>query len=858
MELKESFDTIFNENKFEDALVCIRNNSQEATIMLIEKLQQEISELDNEQTKARTSSLNKTLELLAMLGATDAFPLFLKLLESRVQMIHYNNFGTWLYKIIPDEASIPLLMNYATNQAICEAARLAACNAVNIFYRQEMKLNDLENFFKNVIFSFDKRQFNQGKNLSLLFGIIQSSIDLGFIGLSEELKGLLIQLIIKSEKGRNSGWFEKYFEYLYKLDPLIAAKIHEIKAYIRTLDRCIDKELFQYDDFVSIGKYLFSKTLESFKDANPEMIKMAIKSLRQYPFNKRIQPTNNEEYYKEICFYLGMKKIPKEIYSNAQQLYQDVFGVIYPELKGKIEILVNKTKTEHEKLLKESESSIAEFNKNISVLKDVVGYKSKLVRNYLRRKELNALYKEDSQGNESGLLPYYLKESECFFNRFCDNTNAPELVDEKLRELSIQCVFSDNLDIEDYFSHYSKIVRQLDLLLDENPFLAIYNIFYNIKFMPFYENIMEKYRKNSMMGNAEERNYHIKEINIELENHPLFPRTLIECAGRGAEEYCSVLEKFSHEVVLSIRNALSNSTCLKKRKPLIEHCLHLVEDKENELSINLLPVQIEGLFADLLEYTTIFDYISNIKLYQTILNLELAEKIDFGISKDINISFNAVAYFKYYFSSIVRNTVAHGNYTLLVEGKTINNGNCYRKEDDDIIKRILTLELLLDLNYLIHTIYDINEIDTAIRYIDYSAKNYMSLEETEEDRAILYECLFDDLNGTRNRFNISGYKSGIFVTYNPIQILHWIFNPYYEKYMDADSLKLIRDSVCSLRFWKYVENKLETSWIPKSGMKLFQKVVKKMIGIAKSYKQTDEETMNLLKNINKKLNDIPS
>lgn len=855
MELMESFDKIFNGVEIEDALACIKTNRQEATNILIEKLQYKIIELENEQTIEGISMLNKILELLAVLRATDAFPFFLKILESEVLNIPPNVFGVWLSCVIPNEGTISLLKDYTTNKAICGARRLATFIAVNIFYQNAKNNLDLELFFRDVTRTFDSHQFGHGEDLSLLFSIIQVSIDLGFTDFLEELKILITQLIIKSESGINASWFKKYFEYLYKLDPLIEGRIHEIKAYIQTLDRCADKKLFQYEDFVNIGKFLFTKTLGAVKDANSDTVKIAIKLLRQFPFNSRQQPSTDEEYYEEICFYLGMKKIPKEIYSQAKELYQDIFRTRYLALKDKIDKLVNETKMEQEKLSNELESSIAQFNNINSIFKDVEACKSQLVRNYFRRKELNALYKEDVQGVSSGLLPYYLKESECFFNRFCGSADNSEQVDEKLRELSVRRAFSDTSEIENYFSPYRKAIKQLYLLLEENPLPTLYNIFYNVKFIPFYEKIQGRYRKMGGMWNVEEQDRLIQEMNAELENHPLFPRSLMDCAGRGIEEYHSVLEKFSQEIVLSIREALSNSICLERRKPLIEHCLRLVENKEDELTINLLPVQIEGLFADLLEYTTIFDYIGNIKLYETILNLELTEKIDFGISKDINITFNAVAYFKYYFNSIVRNTVAHGNYTMLVESKGIHEGHCYGTEDGDLIKRILTLELLLDLNYLTHTICEINEIDTAIRYINYSAEPYMSL---EDDRVTLYKCLFDDLNGTRNRFNISGYKSGIFVTYDPIQILHWIFNPYYEKYMDAGSLKLVREGVCSPKFWKYVESQLETSWNKRSEKKLFQQVVRKMIGIAKFDEQTNAETIDLLKKINNKLNDIPS
>lgn len=78
-------------------------------------------------------------------------------------------------------------------------------------------------------------------------------------------------------------------------------------------------------------------------------------------------------------------------------------------------------------------------------------------------------------------------------------------------------------------------------------------------------------------------------------------------------------------------------------------------------------------------------------------------KIDFALGKDVNLSFDAVAYFKYYFNNIVRNTVAHGNYKLLIQGRDVHKENLIAVADD-VIKRIITLELLYDLHYLVYTI----------------------------------------------------------------------------------------------------------------------------------------------------------
>ena len=65
--------------------------------------------------------------------------------------------------------------------------------------------------------------------------------------------------------------------------------------------------------------------------------------------------------------------------------------------------------------------------------------------------------------------------------------------------------------------------------------------------------------------------------------------------------------------------------------------------------------------------------------------------------------------------------------------------------------------MLLDLNYLINSIYEINEIDTVVKYIEfYSNKNFNHSK--IEEKSSFYELLFEDLNGTRERLKINEYK----------------------------------------------------------------------------------------------------
>lgn len=848
MELEEAFNVIFDESKKNEAINCIKKNKEESTKNLIKILKNELNKIENNQN-LNIIKINKILKLLGILEAKETFLVFQKIIEYNIQGIELDQ----VYKIIPDESNLKLLIGYATDQNRNEIGRLLSYLLVCIFYQTKNQREDIIKFFKNLISTFKIEEFNTGNNLSLLFNVIEYTLYNEYNILFKDLENILIKSIILSKDGKNDSWFENYFKYLYQINPLIKCEIIEIEKYMFTLKKCVDDRVFKFDNFKDIGKYFFEKILENIK-VGSNIVKIAIKLLRQKKFSERLQPTIDEEYYEEICFYLNMKKKPKEIYEQINKLYNEIFRIKYSKLKENIEEIIEKIKIEKIKVKEENEKIIENSNKNAtkgeSILKNIENDKKKLVYNYFFEKELNVIYKENSYKEYSGLLPYYLKKIKEFLNKFCNNIDNSELVDKKIKEISIQFSFSD-YKVEDYFLRYSNALEGIGLLIGDTPTATLYKLFYKIKFIPFFKKIREKYYKFNEDST-------IQKMQLEIENHPLYHETLMKKIDENIEDYHLILESYLDEIISSIKEILSKSVCLKKRKQVIEYCLDLVKEENNELLINLLPIQIEGLFIDLLEYSEIYEYINNIELYQTILNLELVKKIDFGIQKDINIYLETEAYFKYYFNSVIRNTIAHGNYKILMENRIniFNKNNSRIKINNDIIERIFVLELLLDLNYLINSIYEINEIDTVVKYIEfYSNKNFNHSK--IEEKSSFYKLLFEDLNGTRERLKINEYKPKLFVIYEPMQIIYWIFNPYYEKYLDKEIVFFLRTTICSLDFWEYVNKKIdkEIEWNKKIKEGTLKKIIKKIFYLVKKRDEVidKENIIKLLGKINEKL-----
>ena len=829
MEINEALDILLGSDKVNEALSIVHDKKSEVADILVEKLQRAIYDMET-----GAEQLPCVLSLIAELEVKTAFPDLIKILELKqgevfwgMQEMTPSFFGTVLFKTASNEEDILLLENYALGQDIQGMKKLSAYYAVRGFYaRNYEKRESLEAFHKKMLSNFNEAGFDYFENHSLILNVVAYSLQEHFFDLYEDIKALLIKLIIECPRGYNFSGFKDYFSCLYSVDRLIPAKLHDVKECLKNLRYCTDERIFQFDDLADVGKYLFSKILGEVEAADCDIIKIAVKQLSCYPDS--CIPTNDIQYYEKVCYYLNICEIPKNVYVQAKEIYNSIFCKDYLELINKIETVIEETKRQKAYLSRDIEDFISKTNKDRSVQKNIETGKAKLAEHHFKEKRLNALYKNENS-RESGLLVYYLKKLKKFFESFCEDIDNENKVDEKLREISIKCIGSGNITIEEKFAQYKKVIEQLNFLVDASPYVTLYKIFYKVKFFPFAEKIQLEFWAKLK---DDEYNKGIKsELEKQVSMHPLNPQLLYASFEDDITKYCETLENSLCETLAGIREYISNSICLNKRKAVIEKCLLLIENRDDEVAINLLPIQIEGLFVDLLEYSTIYESIDDISQFKTILNLDLVRKIDFGQKKDINISFEAIAYFSYYFNNIVRNTVAHGNYNFLVtSGRTGEEGSI-DNVDNSIIRRVIALELLLDLQYLVHMIAKINEIDTANEYIAEVYEYYVSSDKEENGEAF-YRRMFEDLCGIRDRYKLTEYKPGIFVTYEPLQLLHWIFSPYYEKYLDKEKLDTIRTTVCSCEFWNYVEERLSRKEVSRFGRydaKKFQAVIKRML-----------------------------
>lgn len=829
----------------QSAINCIRDDKVTSVNILLEILNciESKQEPLQDNSVRKSSNLAMILFLLADLGAKEAFPYIACALSSEEENnifdhLHLspNCLGTALTNIISDEDDVVTLENCVFMQDIHTSNRFSAYCAVSLHRLNTNNKQDLEGFYGKLLYCFSTGQLEPKENHGILVSMLNTCIQYELNGLFSKSQDLLLQLLETYPYQYHSNSFvPDYFRILFKLDPPAKERIEETLSYLRGLDHCIDSNLFQCNTLAEIGRFLFQKTLADMPNTNQDIIKLAVRWFQCCPRNTRTAPCTDTQYWEELCCCLEITRSPKELYLHAQELYNDIFITGHQNIYDRIEGLIQQTKEKREEVKATFETIIGTANNDHSIKKDIRSFEDAFTANYFKDKELHALY-DDKNGIRCGLLLFYRESLENLFKQFCGDIGTSEKADEQLRRIVLDCIrySNENDTVNDRLRPYENILKKFDYLVADTPELTLKKLSYKVKFLPFATQIEDNIKKAAFQSgsihNEGERETILSRMQREMEEHPLYSESLMQCADRDLIKYRSVLQTMAPDAIAQIREALSTSSCLSERRALIERSLQLLEMQDDDVVVCLLPVQIEGLFGDLFEYSSIYACTLDMGRYRNIIHSELVETIQNSVSEEINLTLDAVAYFKYYFSGIVRNTVAHGKHKLLVERWQINRKGCENEYSDTVYKRIIVLELLLDLNFLIKIIANISEVDAAIEYVNTTASYLVERNDDENGNNLDFCCLLDDFMGKRKSFHKNHYKSGIFTSYDPLQILCWCFNPYFETYFDDGdtNLNTVRSAICSSDFWNYVIAKLDSPLLQEEHRKNLLKIIQKM------------------------------
>lgn len=560
----------------------------------------------------------------------------------------------------------------------------------------------------------------------------------------------------------------------------------ERELYIKVLDclhdeQCLAKkiQIIQERDFQIIGDVIIKMLLEEIAEVDITQIKQIICTNLSYSQEQYSRLT-----YKELCVLvceriIEFKTYPideyqqiKKNYDRIKNKYNSIIAKIENEMQ-RIDDLIRIDK-EHPQccgsLIKKQNQLQARNNVNKSILKDL-----KKIEN-----EYNALFdliQENYVYRE--MLKYAKEKIEAYFEGtiFLD-TEDPFF---SLREKAIEAAQEDNVDLKNYKSNFENFDTCLESW--KNAVQSIYKPFYMIKMRKFIDDIEEFYYQN---GNGAYWNRLDEWIEICKEKRAkvLDSDQWINLRTLDLNKYVQELKKhISEQQVLGyLRQKIDGLYCLQDRKNILNTIIDSFENQNYIVFMNLVVIQIEGLFYDMFVDANIQNRLDG--------QFDLFEKDDLKSKMEKNDASmgleEAALYFKFYFNSIIRNKVAHGR-------------NCFKEEEYERI----SLELLLDLQYVIYLLEKHSDTNEAVEYIKNTVRwlEFSFSGQCTEEK--IHEKLLNSLNGNviKRRNNFIGYVDSH-------QELYWIFNPYYEAaYEYAGVIELrdkLREYLTNENFWDYV------------------------------------------------------
>lgn len=533
---------------------------------------------------------------------------------------------------------------------------------------------------------------------------------------------------------------------------------------IDILGKSIEPDIFVQTSITQLGKYYFNRLLDV-DNARDALVKAVIRTIA--PRNLKFD--SMDDYYLGCCKILGIEKLPKEQFTAVKEQYDELIGTRYTNLITRID------------------SEIQQINQDLRITHDRLKELQRRKSTYSLMRDLSddetevltSAKKCNSLRTRKAIIQFerqYLQQS---LAELCNCETADE-IDDKLRKKALYLSTDTIVNAEMEFSSYRSIIEIVEDDLDRP-----YALFYKIKIYVIGEKARKNFYMTSYTKTDEER---INEYQEFISKVPAIDDMNSQKVV-DREGYLQTLKKFISDYALfeEVKIMIEESVCLRNRKDILNKCLTLFQNSDFEMFNHVVPIQIEGMFADYLMDSTTFRRFTKIEMYTSAV---LQEKIQYLLDIGDEIYTEVVEYFMYYFNNIIRNKIAHGNYRSIFKDVTD--------------AEIFSIELLLDMCTLIYMTIRKSETEKMHRFIHGYQKHYAERIAGEHPH---FGALFNDVIGQKT---IHSYDT--IERYRPLQVAYWLINPYYEHIYEAvedktDLLELRADFL-SKDFWEYTLDKL--------------------------------------------------
>ncbi|MEY8519148.1 hypothetical protein AALC25_20095 [Lachnospiraceae bacterium 29-84] len=529
----------------------------------------------------------------------------------------------------------------------------------------------------------------------------------------------------------------------------------------------MDNRIFVTETMEDLGQLYYNHVLDEVENADTELLNAVIRTIKP----RNVASTEQKDYYIALCKILYIEKLPSEVWRDVQREYEDIFihkfGIVMQKYQAKIDRIdaeLYQTKI--------AVDAIKNATPSRSFMRDISTDEQKLYELCLKCNSLRT---------QKEMLAFVINYATSKLSNFCDMQDAQSIEVAKKQEvlnLSKENAYGADLS----FSSYRDYVKVAEDNLDRP-----YVLFFKVKIYVIIENAQKQYY---LSCNTKSNDAAIDEYKNYIQHIPKID-DLHSYKSNNPVRYNTALEQLisDYKLLDELINKLESSVCLRERKSVLLKAVELYKQGEYEIFNNILPVQIEGMFADYLYDTTTFLRFTKMDIYS---NAVLKDKIRYLQEIKSDIYPEAVEYFMYYFNNMIRNKIAHGRY----------KGNLEEQFQDEIFSK----ELILDMGMLVHMLSRKSETEKMYRFVHGYKKYYERvIHSTEEHQC--FGTLFNDMIGKKI---ITDYDT--MERYRPIQVAYWLVNPYYEKIYgqvdDKKDLLELRNEFLSKEFWEYVLGRL--------------------------------------------------
>ena len=529
----------------------------------------------------------------------------------------------------------------------------------------------------------------------------------------------------------------------------------------------MDNQIFVKETMEELGELYYNHVLDEVENADIELLNAVIRSIKPRNVECEVQ----KDYYNALCKILHIKKLPLEVWSDVQKEYDQIFVQKYDIVMQKYQTEINKIDTELNQT-KAAADLIKNAKPSHSLMRDISTDEQKLYELCLKCNSLRT---------RKEMLVFVIDYVNSKLSDFCDIQDTESIEYAKKQEtlnLSKEDVYGADFSFSSYRDYVNIAEDDLD-----RP----YALFFKVKIYVIIENARKQYRYSCYTKSDDEA---INEYKNYIQQIPKID-DLQSYKCSNPISYNTALEQLisNYKLLEELTDKLESSVCLRERKSILLKAVELYKQGEYEIFNNILPIQIEGMFADYLQDTTTFLRFSKMDIYS---NAVLKDKIRHLQEVKSDIYPEAVEYFMYYFNNMIRNRIAHGRY----------KGNPEEQIQDEIFAK----ELILDMGMLVHMLSRKSETEKMYRFIHGYQKYYERVIRSSEEHQC-FEALFNDMIGDKT---IADYDT--LERYRPIQVAYWLLNPYYEKIYgqvdDKKDLLGLRNEFLSKEFWEYVLGRL--------------------------------------------------